>query len=81
MIAVGSSYGFCLFRKGVATMHVSHRFIAAVKLADRPAYLIAHESGLTRAALKAVDRKVERLRLALWEVAKPHTGKRLALRA
>ena len=35
--------------------------------------------GLQHAALKAVDRKVERLRLALEEVAKPHTGKKLAL--
>ncbi len=35
--------------------------------------------GLTHAALKAVDRKVDRLKLALQGMAGTHTGRRLAL--
>ncbi len=35
--------------------------------------------GLQHAALKAVDRKVDRLKLALQEIAKPNRGRKLAL--
>ena len=37
--------------------------------------------GLQHAALKAVDRKVERLNLALQEVVSPYSGRQLALGA